>query len=118
MDKKPRSKGTSDKGIQVPPGTEIQADRQSAGKGGKTSGYYIDEFGRTCYGNYCVKLAIDEHRKEVVVNVNPNADCDLGPVIEALRATLGAGARTVYEVESELKTEQKQSLSGRQEWQP
>jgi hypothetical protein len=52
-------------------------------------------------------MAVDEARREVVVNIKPDAECDTGPVVEGLRKVLGAGARTVYEVESELREEKK-----------
>lgn len=50
-----------------------------------------------------MQLAVDEARREVVVNVQPDAVCNVEPIIEALRKTLGAGARTVYEVQSEMR---------------
>lgn len=103
MAKKLRSKGDSSQGSKGSPGQAAPGDSRPAGTGGARSGTWTDEYGRTCYGDDCIQLAIDQARREVVVNVKPGAKCDLGPMIETLRETLGKGARTVYELESEVK---------------
>jgi hypothetical protein len=103
MDKKPGPERGSSKSLPNIASATPKTDSGQAGKGSNKTGYYIDELGRVCYGNQCVKLAIDEVRREVVVNVKPGAACDVEPVVEALRKTLGSGARTVYEVESEYQ---------------
>jgi hypothetical protein len=48
-------------------------------------------------------MAIDQERREIRVNIKQSGECELDPVIEAMRQVIGKGARTVYEVESEYK---------------
>ena len=103
MDKKHGPERPSGKGIQNPAGEKTARDSGQARDGSTNRGFYINERGQTCYGNECVSLAVDEQRREVVVNIKPGATCDIDPFVEAMRRTLGKGARTVYEVESEYK---------------
>jgi hypothetical protein len=103
MDSESRPKRSSGKSVQVTAGSKVETDSRPAGTGGQKSGIYINERGQVCYGDQCVTLTIDDERREIVVNVKRNAVCNIDPLVEAMRDTLGKGARTVYEVESELK---------------
>lgn len=86
-------------------GSKAPADSEPTRTGSDAAGFRTDQYGRTCWGNSCVEIAVDEARNEIVVNVRPNAPCaeEIQPLVDAIRRTLGKGARTVYEVESELK---------------
>ena len=103
MAKTSGSERAGKQGIQATSVSKIEANSEPSRTGSENRGSWIDEYGRTCYGNECFQMAIDETRREIVVNVKPNSECNIGPVIEALRKTLGEGARTVYEVESESR---------------
>jgi hypothetical protein len=103
MAKESRPKGASDKGVQATPGTPPPPDRGSAGSRSDNRGFYVNERGQQCYGDKCLNLTVDEERREVVVNVKPDATCDVSDFVEAVKRTLTKGARTVYEVESEYK---------------
>ena len=103
MGKEFRSKKPGSQDAQASSRLPSKANSGEAGRGSEKRGTWTDDFGRICYGDECVTLAIDEARREIVVSVKPDAVCDTTPVIEAIRKTLGAGARTVYEVESELR---------------
>lgn len=101
MAEKPRPKGTSSKNVQGAAGSKVPSDSRSPRQGSERKGTWTDEYGRTCYGNECIQLAVDPNRKELVVKVKPGAVCDNSELIESLRKTLGAGARTVYEIEQD-----------------
>lgn len=103
MDKKHGSERPSGKGVQATPGKEAPGNSGQAGSGSGREGFYVDELGRTCYGSQCIEIAIDEQRREVVVRPKPDSTCDTGDFVEAVRRTLGKGARTVYEIPSEIK---------------
>lgn len=103
MAKENRPNRGGSKVIQDASRSKAEADSRPTGEGSDRRGVYINERGLICYGNECVTLAIDPERKEVVVNVKPSAVCNIDPLVEALRKTLGAGSRTVYEVESDYK---------------
>jgi hypothetical protein len=94
--------GTGNKDIQGTPSGKTPGDRRPLGKGSE-AGEYIDEFGRKCIGNECFTLAIDEQRQELVINIKPDNECITPEIIESIRNTIGKGARTVYEVESESR---------------
>ena len=103
MDKKSRPKRASSKDVQVASRSKVKTDSQPAGKGSPKSGIFINERGQVCYGDQCVTLTIDDERREIVVNVKRDAVCNIDPLVEAMQETLGKGARTVYEVDSELQ---------------
>ena len=100
MGKESRPKGPGGQDVQAPSGSKAKADSQEARTGSPGRGFYVNERGQVCYGNDCITLAVDEERREVIVNIKPTATCDIDPFVEAARRTLGKGARTVYEVES------------------
>jgi hypothetical protein len=101
MDKKHGPERSSSKLLSTSDSTKVKTDSKPAGKGSGDSGFYINDRGQTCYGNKCVSIAIDEERREVIVNVKRSATCNIDPLVESLRKTLGKGSRTVYEVENE-----------------
>lgn len=103
MAKTSRAKRTSDTDIQATVGSKTKADSGQTGKGSQGRGVYINNRGQVCYGDDCVTLTIDDERREIVVNVKRSSVCNVEPLVEAMRETLGKGARTVYEVESEYK---------------
>ena len=102
MGKEPRPPRRSGPTVQASSGREAPPGGGKAGEG-SSIGTWTDQYGRLCYGNECFTMALDEARREVVVNIKPDASCDTQPVIEGLRKMLGVGARTVYEVESEVR---------------
>jgi hypothetical protein len=103
MDKKHGPEKPSSKGVQATPGAAPTPDSGSPGAGSENAGVYVNQRGEVCYGTECFNLAIDEQRREIRVNIKQSGQCQLDPVIEAMRQVLGEGARTVYEVESEFK---------------
>jgi len=49
-------------------------------------------------------LAVDTKRREVRVEIKrETCSCEIEPFIEALKETLGVGAKTVYEIPSIVK---------------
>lgn len=114
MAEKPRPKRASGSGSE---GAGSQASAMDSGKalargkgrgteignGGEGLRMYVNERGETCLGTECFLLAIDEQRREIRVNVKRGATCNVDPFVDSLRKTLGAGSRTVYEVESEYR---------------
>ena len=105
--KESRSPGPGSKGVQDTSGKAAEADSRPPGEGSQNRGVWTNERGETCYGNDCVLLAIDPARREIRVNIKRSSACDVDSLVEALRQTLGEGARTVYEVESEYKEKPK-----------
>ena len=103
MDKKHGPERPSRKGVQGTPGATPTPDSGQARAGGNEGGVYTNERGEVCYGTKCFNLAIDEQRREIRVNIKQSGECELDPVIQAARAVLGKGAKTVYEIESEYK---------------
>ena len=103
MAKEDRSKGSSVKTAKDPAGKEAKAHSRQAGDGSEERGVYINERGEVCYGNECVTLAIDTDRGEIRVNIKQNPACNIDALVEGLRDTMAKGAKTVYEVESEIK---------------
>jgi hypothetical protein len=103
MDKKSGPERTSVKDTKNSNSSQVKADSRKAGNRSENSGYYIDELGRVCYGNECLKVTMDDERKEIVLNIKPGAKCNIDPFVKQIQETLGKGARTVYEVESEVR---------------
>jgi hypothetical protein len=103
MDKKHGPGRASGKGVQATPGAPASADSGQAGDGGNEGGVYTNERGEVCYGTKCYNMAIDQERREIRINIKRSGECELDPVIEAMRQVIGKGARTVYEVETEYK---------------
>ena len=101
MAKKLGSQRASSKSTQDTAGTTSTTDSRQAGEGGQSRGVYINERGQVCYGDQCVTLTIDQDRNEIVVNVKRDATCNVEPLIEAMRETLGKKSRTVYEIEND-----------------
>lgn len=101
MEKESRQSRTRSTSLQSSPGAPTQADSGQAGEGGSNGGVFVNERGEVCYGNECLTLAIDQERNEIRVNIKRSDKCDVDELVEALRNTLGDGARTVYEMESE-----------------
>jgi hypothetical protein len=103
MAKTSRPDGTSSKSVQASSSLAVKANSRQVGKGSENGGVYVNERGQVCYGDKCVTLTVDGERREIVVNVKRDATCNVEPLVEAIRETLGKGCRTVYEVESEIK---------------
>ena len=101
MAKESRSPGTSGKNIQALASNETKNNRGQAGKGSESGSVYVNERGEVCYGDQCVTVAINKSLGEIRVNIKRGATCNVEPLVEAMRETLGKGCRTVYEVESE-----------------
>lgn len=103
MAKEARPQGRGKSANQGTVGKEAPADSKQAGEGSDRRGVYINERGEVCYGNECVTLAVDQERNEIRVNIKRSATCDVDTLVESLREVMGTGARTVYEVESEVR---------------
>lgn len=118
MDKKARSIRGSVEAVQGSPGSKASSDRQSIGtgggggeenRGGESSGLYVNQRGEVCYGNDCVTVAVDQERHEIRVNIKRGGSCNIDPLVESLKKTLGEGdSRTVYEVESVVREKPKE----------
>jgi hypothetical protein len=107
MDKKLRPERGGSQVVSPSVSPKAKADSRPIGKGGESSGVYINERGEVCYGDNCVTLAIDTQRHEVRVNIKQGGTCDVSDLVESLRQTLGDGARTVYEIESVIRDKPK-----------
>lgn len=103
MDKKSGPTGTSKPVPQREDQRSSETDSGSPIRGSEKTGYYLNDRGQKCYGNECVNITVDSERREIVVNVKQDPGCDIQPLVEEMRAVIGKGARTVYEVESEIR---------------
>jgi len=103
MDKKLRPTRSRNQVPKAPASEEAPGDRPTLDLGGLNNQIWVNERGEVCYGNECFTVAIDTDRNEVRVSVKGTAACEIDPLVDALRDVLGKGARTVFEVETELK---------------
>jgi hypothetical protein len=101
MAKESRSTGTGVKNVQAVTSNETKDNSGQTGKGSENGSVYVNERGEVCYGDQCVTVAINKSLGEIRVNIKRGATCNVEPLVEAMRETLGKGCRTVYEVESE-----------------
>jgi hypothetical protein len=106
MVEKSRPIGASIKSPKITSSSTPKADSGQATSGSESGRVYVNERGEVCYGDKCVTVAINKSLGEIRVNIKRGATCNVEPLVEAMRDTLGKGCRTVYEVESE---ERKQS---------
>ena len=88
--------------LPVETGSKTPADSIPVGEGSSDLKIWFNDRGEVCYGNECFAVAIDDQRSEIRVNVKQSSACELDPFINALKDILGEGARTVFEVETEL----------------
>ena len=85
-------------------GSPASPDSGSTGARSQGGGVWVNDRGETCYGNDCFTLAVDEQRREIRLNIKRDSGaCAIDPIVTALKNTLGKGAKTVYEVETEFK---------------
>jgi len=95
------------KDLQSPTGHKASPDSGPIRETGGSGRVYVNERGETCYGTKCFTLAVDTQRREIRVNIKQSDECELDMFLEAMRETLGKGARTVYEVESEYREDKR-----------
>ncbi len=99
--KKRRSGGAGNQNPEAPASGEAAGSGGQAGAGSPGTGVWVNDRGETCIGTDCYTLALDTERREIRVNIRQSGACELDPFVAKLRETLGKGARTVYEVETE-----------------
>jgi hypothetical protein len=99
-----RPKGTGKQDIQVPSGQK--AETGGGPPGGAGVGAWRDKYGRLCIGSECFYAAVDAERAEVRVVVDDKGPCggadaeDLKLFAEQIKAIVGQGGETVYQMKS------------------
>ena len=88
--------------VNVPAEVSEPAPAPGGPPGDGSPGVWTDRFGRLCIGNECFHAAVDQERKEVRVIIDESGPCggasqdDIKSVVDAIKATVGEGAETVY----------------------